>query len=138
MSGVAAPEPSGRVGPLSAGLGRQVASHAAIREAGTLGPARSAEDRRTSLPVLTLGRPQPQPRATTPLQCDSWKRGKMRLQRNFTTLAFLLSGKPLYTFLRLFGQNSTSKALWTLLGGSTDIFWETVTATPRIVINKQQ
>ena len=50
MSGVVAPEPSGRVGPLSAGLGRQVPSHAAIREAGTLGPARSAADRQTPPP----------------------------------------------------------------------------------------
>lgn len=111
MSGAAAPEPSGRVGPLSAGLGRQVPSHAAIREAGSLGPARSAADRQTSLPILTLGRPQPQPRATTPLQCDSGKRGKMRLLRNFTTLAFLLSGKPLYKFLGFSSQKSTSKAL---------------------------
>lgn len=50
MSGVAAPEPSGRVGSLSAGLGRQVPSHAAIREAGTLGAARSAADRQTPPP----------------------------------------------------------------------------------------
>ena len=135
MSGAAAPEPSGRVGPLSAGQGRQVPSHAAIRKPASSdprGPPLTARPPSPSSPsVVPNGGPQ---RLCSAIPGNA---EKCSCRETLQLLPFSCRESLFINSWDFLARNPHRKLFerswlgWGVGVPRGSIFWETVTATHR-------